>query len=237
MVGEVKRKRRKRKSSEEDNKLYDIDIRKAFIKRNINFFSKEGTYTVNEFAINSKTSIIDLINFDFNKNIITGFEIKSERDNLKKLPKQLKTYISFCNIVYVICHEKHVHDVELILKTEVYSTHVGIIKVTDDLQFQEVKKAIYSKPFFDSFIRNLDTEELSFLCEERGLNKFGYKKQLVDRLKLQVSFSDLYVSLKRKLFKYSYIKECTHCKKSIFINKTLGEDKDSYCLLCNRLIS
>ena len=83
----------------EREKLRDIDIRKEFIKRNVDFF--RATTFVNELGINSK-NIVDFAALDFSKNIFYGFEVKSEVDSLKRLPKQLSTYSTFFNIVYVM---------------------------------------------------------------------------------------------------------------------------------------
>ena len=112
-----------------DGKIRDVDIRLEFIKRNIEFFEQPGFEFVNEFGINS-TNIIDLAAFDFNhKNtegkedpIFYGFEIKSERDNVSRLYKQLNAYITFFQIIYVIVHEKLTHEViELIDKNKQFS--------------------------------------------------------------------------------------------------------------------
>ena len=88
-----------------DGKIRDVDIRLAFIARNMGFFEQPGFEFVNEFGINS-TNIIDLAAFDFNhKNdegkedpIFYGFEIKSEQDNVNRLYKQLNAYITFFQI-------------------------------------------------------------------------------------------------------------------------------------------
>ena len=162
------------KKEEKDEKLYDFDIRREFVKRNLEFFTKENTYLINEMKLNSK-NIIDMNFFDFNTNTIIGFEIKSERDNTKRLEGQLKTYTSFCNIVYVICHEKHLDKVQELIDSKNFSRYVGIIKVDNDLNFTEVRKGVYQKPFFDSFIRNLDCEELASLCEDNHLVPYGTK--------------------------------------------------------------
>ena len=92
--------------------MKDREIREAFIKRNLDFF-KSVTF-VNEMGVNSK-NIVDLAALDFNKNIFYGFEIKSEADSLQRLYKQLATYTSFFNIVYVVAHCKHTEAVFALL--------------------------------------------------------------------------------------------------------------------------
>ena len=67
--------------------LCDMDIRKAFLERNKEFF--KSNVFANEFGINS-TNVVDFASFDFNKNIFYGFEIKSPRDNLVRLYSSLQ---------------------------------------------------------------------------------------------------------------------------------------------------
>ena len=221
-----------------DERLYETDIKKEFIFRNYDFFFRENTYLINEMKLNSK-SIIDLIHFDFNKNNIIGFELKSERDTIRRLDNQLKTYISFCNIVYVVSHEKHLGKIQELLQDKKYYNNVGIITTTRDYNFTEIKKATYQKPVFDSFIRNLDTEELTLLSESKGvdISTTLNKKSLVEKLKPKVNYSDIYESLKNKILKY-YItgNKCPHCNQEVSYHKTVGYTKNKYCLLCNQLI-
>ena len=132
-------------------KIKDIDIRKAFISRNLEFF-KAHTF-VNEMGVNSK-NIVDLAALDFNKNIFYGFEIKSEADSLKRLPKQLSTYSTFFHIVYVVGHCKHTESILTFLDTHTFTHSMGYIEVDSDLNFTELRKAKYVQPRFDSFIRN-----------------------------------------------------------------------------------
>ena len=146
-------------------KIKDWDIRKEFIKRNLEFF-KSNTF-VNEMGVNSK-NIVDLAALDFKKNIFYGFEIKSEADNLKRLFKQLTTYVTFFNIVYVVSHEKHTEAILALLRNNPFLKYVGYIEVTSDMEFKELIKAKYAEPRFDTFLRNLDMEELS-----EGLLKFS----------------------------------------------------------------
>ena len=51
-----------------DGKVRDINIRLAFIKRNIKFFEQENIEFCNEYGINS-TNIVDFAGFDFKNNI------------------------------------------------------------------------------------------------------------------------------------------------------------------------
>ena len=146
-------------------KILDWDIRKEFIKRNLEFF-KSVTF-VNELGVNSK-NIMDVAGLDFKNNLFYGFEIKSEADNLKRLYKQLSTYTTFFNILYVVSHHKHTEAIQALINNNPFMRNVGYIEVSDDLDFKELRKAKLATPRFDTFIRNLDMEELCSLCESKG---------------------------------------------------------------------
>ena len=210
--------------------LRDIDIRKEFIKRNLDFF--KSTTFVNEMGINSK-NIVDVAALDFKKNILYGFEIKSEVDNLKRLPKQLSTYSTFFNIVYVVAHEKHTEHIMSFFESNPFTASMGYIEVSSNLDFKELRKASYKEPRFDSFIRNLDSEELENLCESKG-QYLGWegKSLLVEKLKRNVTMQEVYEHLKNKVNR-CYYKKCPKCGSSLYYNKkNRYGHKESYCYEC-----
>ena len=214
--------------------LRDIDIRKAFIKRNLEFF--RNTFFVNELGVNSK-NIMDLAALDFDKNIFYGFEIKSEVDNLKRLPKQLSTYSTFFNIVYVVAHEKHTESILTFLDTQTFTRNMGYIEVDSDLNFTELRKAKFVRPRFDTFIRNLDTEELSSLCESKG-QYLGWESKglLVDKIKRLITMDDIYEHMHNKVNRY-YYKKCPHCGSTLYYNKKNRRGrKESFCYECEQKI-
>ena len=213
-----------------DKKLRDIDIRIEFIKRNLDFF-KSITF-VNEMGVNSK-NIVDLAALDFNKNVFYGFEIKSEVDSLKRLPKQLSTYSTFFNIVYIVAHEKHTQSILTFLDSNTFTQNMGYIEVSSDLEFKELRKAKFVKPRFDSFIRNLDLEELSSLCESKG-QYLGWesKNLLIDKVKRTVTLDEVYEHMHNKVDRY-FNKKCNNCGSSLYYNKKnrYGK-KESFCYEC-----
>ena len=213
-------------------KIKDIDIRKEFIKRNLDFF--KSTTFVNEMGVNSK-NIVDVAALDFNKNIFYGFEIKSEADSLKRLPKQLSTYSTFFNIVYVVAHEKHTESILQFLDTQTFTHDMGYIEVSSNLDFTEIRKAKFRKPRFDTFLKNLDLEELSILCESKG-QYLGWesKSMLVDKIKRSTSLDEIYEHIHNKVNRYFY-KVCPHCGSTLYYNKKnrYGK-KDSFCFECGK---
>lgn len=211
-------------------KIKDWNIRREFIKRNLEFF--KSNVFVNEMGVNSK-NIVDLAALDFKKNIFYGFEIKSEADNLQRLFKQLATYTTFFHIVYVVSHEKHTEAIKALISNNPFMRNVGYIEVTSDMQFTELKKAKYTPPRFDTFIRNLDLEELSSLCESKG-QFLGWesKSLLVNKIKRLVTMDEIYKHLENKIMRYFY-KTCPHCGSHLYYNKRNRNGQlVSYCYEC-----
>lgn len=217
-----------------DKRLRDWDIRKEFVLRNLEFF--KSVKFVNEMGVNSK-NIVDLAALDFNKNIFYGFEIKSEVDSLKRLYKQLSTYTTFFNIVYVVAHFKHTKAVFDLFEHNPFMSNIGYIEVSQDLQFTELKKACFTKPRFDMFIRNLDLEELSDICESKG-NYAGWetKSMLIDKTKRLVTLDEVYEHMHNKVDKY-FSKVCPKCGGTLYYNKRDRKGKNhSYCYECSSII-
>ena len=212
----------------------DKDIRIKFIEENKDFFKGDGKEFVNEFGINH-TNIVDLASFDFKNNIFYGFEIKSEKDNTKRLFKQLTAYVTFFQIVYVVTHEKHLDKVLDIINTYKHLNKVGIIKVDSNLNFKEVKTAYLNKPFYDTFINNLDLEEIKMICENKGLPNEGSKRNLISKLKRFTNLEEIYKGLHNKVRKY-YTKKCEVCKSNLYYNKFVAGNKLSYCYECGNVV-
>lgn len=218
----------------EIKKLRDWDIRKEFVRRNLDFF--KSTTFVNEMGVNSK-NIVDLAALDFDKNIFYGFEIKSEVDSLQRLYKQLTTYSTFFNVVYVVAHYKHTEAVFNMFENNPFMSKMGYIEVSQELEFKELKKAGFVKPRFDMFIKNLDKEELSSLCESKG-NYMGWetKSMLIDKTKRIVTLDEVYEHMHNKVKRY-FSKVCPHCGSTLYHNKRDRNGKNhSYCYECETKI-
>ena len=203
-----------------DGKIRDIDIRIAFMKRNMKFFEQENIEFCNEYGINS-TNVVDLAGFDFKNNIFYGFEIKSEQDNTDRLYKQLNSYITFFNFVYVLVHEKHLKEVLDIVGAHQQFSKVGIIAVSKDLQFKEIRRAKKYSQIYFMFINNLDLEEVRILAAEHGINLEGSKKQLLGTLRRHVSLEEVFKGIQSKLRKYRSWR-CPCCNSKLYYNKKNG---------------
>ena len=209
-----------------DGKIRDINIRLAFMKRNLKFFEQDGMEFCNEYGINS-TNVVDLAGFDFNKNIFYGFEIKSEQDNTDRLYKQLNSYITFFNFVYVITYESHLSEVLAIVDSHKQFDKVGVMVVNKELQFKEIRRARKYQQVYFMFISNLDLEELRLLAVGHNIDLSGNKKQLLGALRRYVPLEEVFKGIQNKIRKYRTWK-CPRCDSRLYYNR-----KDSHiCYKC-----
>lgn len=209
-----------------DGKIRDINIRLAFMKRNLKFFEQDGMEFCNEYGINS-TNVVDLAGFDFNKNIFYGFEIKSEQDNTDRLYKQLNSYITFFNFVYVITYENHLSEVLEIVDSHKQFDKVGVVVVNKELQFKEIRRARKYQQVYFMFISNLDLEELRLLAVGHNIDLSGNKKQLLGALRRYVPLEEVFKGIQNKIRKYRTWK-CPRCDSRLYYNR-----KDSHiCYKC-----
>ena len=203
-----------------DGKVRDINIRLAFMKRNLAFFEQEGMEFCNEYGINS-TNVVDLAGFDFNKNIFYGFEIKSEQDNMDRLYKQLNSYITFFNFVYVITYENHLEEVLTIIDSHKQFDKVGVMVVNKGMKFKEIRRARKYQQVYFMFISNLDLEELRLLAVGHNIDLTGNKKQLLGSLRRYVSMEEVFKGIQNKIRKYRTWK-CPCCGSRLYYNKKDG---------------
>lgn len=209
-----------------DGKVRDINIRLAFMKRNLKFFEQDGMEFCNEYGINS-TNVVDLAGFDFKKNIFYGFEIKSEQDNMDRLYKQLNSYITFFNFVYVITYENHLSEVLSIVDSHRQFDKVGVMVVNKELQFKEIRRARKYQQVYFMFISNLDLEELRLLAVGHNIDLSGNKKQLLGALRRYVPMEEVFKGIQNKIRKYRTWK-CPRCDSRLYYNR-----KDSHiCYKC-----
>lgn len=207
-------------TDKKDGKVRDINIRLAFMKRNMKFFEQENMEFCNEYGINS-TNVIDLAGFDFKNNLFYGFEIKSEQDNVDRLYKQLNAYITFFNFVYVITYENHLKEVLSIIDSHKQFNKVGVIAVNKAMEFTEIRRAkMYSQIYF-MFINNLDIEELRLLAVTHNLEMSGTKKQMLGFLRRHVSLEEVFKGIQNKLRKYRTWK-CPCCNSRLYYNRKDG---------------
>ena len=109
-------------------KLLENDIKNAVLHYDnlLKYLGDLGeSKVIFEKAINYHKSIADALIFTENRGVI-GIEIKTEADNLKRLKRELDSYILSCNYVFVFCHDKQLKGVLSIVKEYKYR-NVGVI--------------------------------------------------------------------------------------------------------------
>lgn len=100
---------------------------------------------------------------------LIGYEIKSDKDNLKRLKNQLDYYLVFFNYVIVLTTEKHLAEVIKLLNMPEYK-QVGVMlcKLTEDRAYYDVVRL--------AEYQELKSRELSmdFITEDNQLNRYRY---------------------------------------------------------------
>ena len=113
---------------------------------------------------------------------------------------------------------------------------VGIIEVSDDLNFEEIKQAKLYKPFYDMFMMNLDLDEVKSICESKGIYiGNSNKKTLVANMKMRVSIEEIYEGMHNKLRKL-FIRYCPNCGSNLYYNKTVNGKHEHICYNCGEII-
>jgi hypothetical protein len=86
---------------------------------------------LNEFRVGECKADVSILN-----GTATVYEIKSERDSLSRLEKQIETYKKFYAKVYVIAGENHIEGVRSLVTAD-----VGILKLSNRHQISTVREA------------------------------------------------------------------------------------------------
>lgn len=89
---------------------------------------------VPEVCIDQWSCRVDLaiLNTDFH-----GYEIKSESDSLRRLPRQMQSYLKVCNTVTLVCTRKHVEPALLLLPASV-AIKVARLKSDGSIDFDTI---------------------------------------------------------------------------------------------------
>ena len=104
--------------------------------------------------------------------------MKSGKDNLKRLKKLIDSYIKVCNIVFVLVHDNHAPDVELMLNKYPELNCVGIIsydEFDDSIIAGLYKSASYNSNFnIYNYINSMENKQdlVRFINTEFGLKSF-----------------------------------------------------------------
>jgi len=148
--------------------MNDPEIRKSLVKSYFKKFKSENCLLLEELAVLNGSSIADivLISKIFNQ----AFEIKSARDSLSRLEKQINDYLQVFDYVTVITQASHYDDVERIVPS-----FVGIFLIYDDESFDYVRKAAAS-PYLkkEKMVKLLWKNEIYSFLRSKGYSKISH---------------------------------------------------------------
>ncbi|MET5960341.1 sce7726 family protein [Citrobacter amalonaticus] len=132
----------------------NIIANEVFLKKH----KKNEAAMLSEFRVGTNKADCVILN-----GLSTCYEIKTELDNLKRLPEQLDSYISLFDRVYVVAAKAHIEKIKLIAP-EV----VGIIELTDKNKLEEIKPALIINSEINPklMIGSMRIAEYKFMAEE-----------------------------------------------------------------------
>lgn len=153
-------------------RLYDKDIRKILMKEFLNipqFISDQSTVIINELDVCAGSAIMDIVVVNGE---IHGFEIKSERDNLKRLPQQISYYNRVFDRVTLVVSSDHLDKAQ-----EMIPEWWGIYCINkcsdDEYNLIIIKESDLNKEDIDTFNLSqiLWKNELIELLNSQGISK------------------------------------------------------------------
>ena len=225
-----------------ETKLYEGDIKELILRKKSSFVPNGMKSTVvfekTLYASkkdNTKTKIADALIFR-EDGVIFGIEIKTEYDQLSRLPSQLKNYSLSCDYVYVICHDKHVEKVEQIL-SRYKLQHVGIIAYSNFKNRPAM--GVYKEPVQSPMKTTQQSLQMLWKMElVKILGAFNHVVPRIDEFKNPEDF--VHQRLSRKVGEpkqsYSFSSKMTKIQLANNIIARVGE-KEAAKILCDIFIN
>ncbi|EBM6051918.1 hypothetical protein D1C93_23715 [Salmonella enterica] len=139
----------------------NIIANEVFLKKH----KKSEAVMLSEFRVGTNKADCVILN-----GLSTCYEIKTELDNLKRLPEQLDSYISLFDKVYVVAAKTHIEKIKLIVPEA-----VGIIELTDKNKLEEIKPALTINSEINPklMIGSMRIAEYKFMAEEISGDKIN----------------------------------------------------------------
>jgi len=139
----------------------NIIANEVFLKKH----KKNAAVMLSEFRVGTNKADCVILN-----GLSTCYEIKTELDNLKRLPEQLNSYISLFDKVYVVAAKTHIEKIKLIVPET-----VGIIELTDKNKLEEIKPALIINSEINPklMIGSMRIAEYKFMAEEISGDKIN----------------------------------------------------------------
>ncbi|PJO43902.1 hypothetical protein CWD94_09935 [Lysinibacillus xylanilyticus] len=179
--------------------LKDNDIREVLLKYLYTQHSDDkNTKIVNEMGLLHGQSRIDVATIN---GIFHGYEIKSESDNLNRLPSQIHDYNRVFDRMTIVIQRNYLEDVKTLIPK--WWGIMLITKYKGQINIREIRKGKIN-PHIDPLALShlLWREEALEILKERGLHK-GYlskpRKQIYQRLIENISSDELKRMVSEKL--------------------------------------
>lgn len=164
--------------------IYDSDIRKVlyseFLKEKKFTKNPKETIIIDEFSSSYSSARIDISVLNGS---LHGYEIKSERDTLERLPKQVEYYTKIFEYITVVTTEKYIKKV-----IEIIPEFFGIFLIENKKGILKLKKIRNSKKN-----KNIDYFELAKLLWKEEL------KEILKENKIKKVSSLTRIELTKKL--------------------------------------
>ncbi|MDR3026603.1 MULTISPECIES: sce7726 family protein [Chryseobacterium] len=154
--------------------MKDIDIRNSLKSSILSQYTNDsGSLVIDEFNVSLGIVRADIAVIN---GVMHAYEIKSEKDNLKRLENQLQEYYKFFEYVTVVTCEKYLNKV-----LEQFSDKCGVIvalKKNNLITFKKIRRAKKNKCFDKiSLVKALWKEEIIDILESIKYNKKGFKSK------------------------------------------------------------
>ncbi len=179
----------------------DAEIRHQ-LKEEINHkFANTDSIVINELDVCNGTARIDIAVINC---ALHGYEIKSDKDTLERLPKQMEAYNRFFDYITVVCGQKHLEEISK--RIPEYWGISEAIQQSDAVFINSIRKPkqneeIEAKALLQMLWRN----EILFVLKQLDCNKqiFKYPKFnlvqfLINNMKLEDIQSYVRVCLKAR---------------------------------------
>jgi len=161
--------------------MRDLDVRKllkiTYLER---YLHDTNSLVMEEVAVHRGSSRIDIAVFNGS---IHGYEIKSDRDTLERLPSQISHYSKVFDYISVICGSKHTEKVSKILPD-----YYGIIEIQENknnLGYEVIKKpSINPERDCKAILDLLWKEELLHILESLNISKGLKHKSKVKQIEV-----------------------------------------------------
>lgn len=164
--------------------IYDSDIRKVlypeFLKEKKFIKNPKETIIIDEFSSSYSSARIDISVLNGS---LHGYEIKSERDTLERLPKQVEYYTKIFEYITIVTTEKYIKKV-----IEIIPEFFGIFLIENKKGILKLKKIRNSKKN-----KNIDYFELAKLLWKEEL------KEILKENKIKKVSSLTRIELTKKL--------------------------------------